>query len=255
MLARHTQTVSAAGAGRNLQGTHAKHHADANLSSPVQLQGLELPHRDGEHPDVRGNAHAGVGPAEGVDVHAAAGVGAVPFSPKVADWRALKYSQKTIDGAPNGYKGHGAPEQPTHRPAGEDAVVEEEQRELQGGDLLKIEHLDDIEAKSEFRDLVWRQRPDVAAHAVLRQPGGVEDGGRHAADDGDEAEPVIPAKVETSPELVGEPLDHEKRRDDAERIRHDRILAASVADRRVARFVGDVLDRCAHTSQIQPLLA
>lgn len=114
----------------NLQSTEAETRTDTYFTSPAQLQCLELPHGNGKHPQVCGDAYSGVGPYQRVGLYAAAPMFAVPLIPEVAHQCALIYAKKNVDGAPYRNKCDSSPKQSTNGPAGKDADVKKEQRQL-----------------------------------------------------------------------------------------------------------------------------
>lgn len=70
----------------------------------------------------------------------------------------------------------------------------------------------------------------------------VEDRRGNAADDANQAKPIIPPGIEVILEFVTKFLNHKETRNYTASIRDGRILAASVAHWYIAEGVGNILD-------------
>lgn len=238
------------GGFENSQSAHDKHQTNTNLLPPVQVELSQLRHGDDQHPYVEGNADGGVGPADGADVDAGALVLAVPLGPEVADGLALEDGDGDEDGAEDDVEDDGGPEDGAGRVRGEDAQVEEEQRQLQQRDLQKVQDGHDVEELAEARDALKVDGPNVLAEPVGRQPVHVDDGAGDARDDGGEDEPVVEADLELGVNLVHEPLQDEDARYDAKGVREDNVLGGLVSYRRVAVGHGYVFGDCEFTVMV-----
>ena len=121
--------------GRYSQGTNAEHHRNANLLSQVQLETLQLPEGNSQHPGINDNAHGGIRPANSHNVDAPPLMRRVstPLPPVVVDGSALERSQKHIDDAEDGHGGDRSPEQAADSLAREDSYVKEEERKASRG--------------------------------------------------------------------------------------------------------------------------
>lgn len=77
----------------------------------------------------------------------------------------------------------------------EDTQVEEEQRHLQQRDLAEVEELEHVEPEAERSDVVGLERPNVSSLAVARGAVDVHGARRHAAQEDEDDEEVVEAKV------------------------------------------------------------
>jgi hypothetical protein len=90
----------------------------------------------------------------------------VPFLPVEGDGRTLEDCDEGERHAEKAAEHHGGPEKPADLPPGEDAHVEEQEREFHQRDLEEVQDLQDVEELAEVGDLVVAERPDVLAQPV-----------------------------------------------------------------------------------------
>ena len=233
----------------DIQGTDAEHERHANLLLPVELQGLELGERDGQHPDVKRDANRGVGPRDGVDAQAFALVLAVPVRPKEADRVALEDGQEEKHHAEQDAEDDGSPKQATHALAREDAQVEEQQAQLDQHDLGEVENRHEIEIKEEVGYFLRRERPDVASYAVGRCAVVRDDHARNGDDDEDKDDIVVRGHATRGDQLEADPQQDYAAGYDGQDDGSGVVGDASVAHWHAACCVGDVFGHCETSRQ------
>lgn len=109
----------------------------------------------------------------------------------MADGCALEDGRQHEGDAHQDVEDGGRPEQALDGARGEDAQEEEEQGELEHGDVEEVQDLHDVEVLYELGDGVEGERPDVLPQTVLDGAEILDNGRGHGADEGDEDHVVV----------------------------------------------------------------
>jgi len=131
--------------GGDVQHANGKHQRHLKLLLPMQGHRSNLRQGQGKHPEVQYYADGRVRPHKDIDAETSPFVFSVPAVPVVAHRNTLKYRSEIESNQACYVRANCEPDEAADACTGEDAKIEDEETDLDGKELGKVQNLVDVD--------------------------------------------------------------------------------------------------------------